>query len=363
MFSIEGQGTPIVVLPGFGLDRTVMSAAFEPVFSGSPTANDWRRIYLDLPGCGETPAVEPTSDAVLGAIQESITVLLGGAPFLLAGLSYGGYLAAGLARRLPDQVRGLLLVCSGVRIAAERRNLAGVLPSTPEPNWLVDVTDDLHEYFTRAIGRQTRAVGDRMSQLFEEIGPMDDDYLEELRETGYELSDEDSQQIFDGEVAVLVGRRDRVAGYQDQLGALANYSHGSFDVVADAGHYLPFERPDIFARRTLDWLARCEAVGGRASGRRAAQRPATSARPMRPERPEQQPLRPEPIQRRPARPERDERPARPERVERPARPERVERPARPERLDRTERLEPVEAQTAEEPVVPGKRPRTLRVIR
>jgi pimeloyl-ACP methyl ester carboxylesterase len=270
------------------------------VFSGSRAASDWRRIYLDLPGCGETPAVEPTADAVLDAIQESVTVLLGGRPFLLAGLSYGGYLAAGLARRLPNQVRGLLLVCSGVKVNPDRRNLSGVQPSWPEPNWLADVTEDLHEYFERAIGRQTRAVGRRLGQVFEQIGPMDEEYLEQLRATGYELSDEDSEQIFDGEVAVLVGRRDRVGGYLDQLAALAHFSHGSFDVVADAGHYLPFERPEVFAARTLDWLARCE----------------------------------------------------------PARKPEPRRAASP-----TEPLEPAELAEPPEPPETGKRPRTLRVIR
>jgi pimeloyl-ACP methyl ester carboxylesterase len=346
MFSIEGQGAPIVILPGFGLDRGVMSTAFEPVFRG-PKAADWKRIYLNLPGCGETPPVEPTSDSVLDAIQESVTVLLGGAPFLLAGHSYGGYLAAGLARRLPDQIRGLLLVCSGVRMDPDRRNLDGVEPSAPEPGWLAGAPDDLHEYFERAIGVQTRSVGRRMSQVFERIGPMDEEYLATLRATGYELSDEDSEQVYDGEVCVLVGRRDRVAGYLDQLWALANYSHGSFAVLAEAGHYLPFEQPELFAIRTLEWLARCEPAAGRVPNRR----PGQNARGW---------------DRRPVEPLRTPEPVRPPELKRTPEPPRTPEPLRtPEPAmandldDANDAAEPLEPP----PPPPQPRPRTLRIIR
>ena len=85
-----------------------MAAAFEPVFAG---AGDLCRIYIDLPGTGDSPPVEPHSDAVLEAVEETIESMIGAAPFLLAGCSYGGYLAAGLARRTPTHIAGLLLVC------------------------------------------------------------------------------------------------------------------------------------------------------------------------------------------------------------------------------------------------------------
>ena len=49
----HGTGRPVLCLHGFGMDRTVMAAALEPVLAGRP---GWRRIYPDLPGHGETPA-------------------------------------------------------------------------------------------------------------------------------------------------------------------------------------------------------------------------------------------------------------------------------------------------------------------
>jgi pimeloyl-ACP methyl ester carboxylesterase len=250
---VNGEGRPVVVLPGFGLDAAVMAAAFEPAFGA---AGGWQRIYLDLPGTSGSAPVEPTSDAVLSAIEQSVADRLGDRPFALAGHSYGGYLASGLARRRPGQVRGLLLVCSGVKIDPARRDLAGVLASDPEPDWLGDVPDDLHQHFAHAVGLQTRAVATRLARAFTLIGKVDEEYLDRLRATGYQLSDEDSGQQFDGPVAVLSGRRDRVAGYRDQFEALARYPDGSYTAVPDTGHYLPFERPELFAALARDWLAR-----------------------------------------------------------------------------------------------------------
>ena len=258
---VFGEGRPIVLLPWFSLDSAVMATAFEPVFAAVSPADSssdpgWRRIYLDLPGTGGSPPVAPTSDAVLDAVGDTVESVVGAEPYLLAGCSYGGYLATGLARRAPAQVAGLLLVCSGVRIRPEQRNLAGAGASTPQPGWLDQVPVPLHGHFEQAVGLQTTAVARRMAEAFAINGSTDDSYLATLRSTGYPLSDEDSSEPFGGNVMVLTGRQDRVAGYRDQLDALARYPRGDYVMMNDAGHYLPFEAPERFTTCTLDWLAR-----------------------------------------------------------------------------------------------------------
>ena len=262
----EGAGRPLVVLPGFGLDAAFMAQAFEPVFAGSANATRWQRIYLDLPGAGGSAPVAPSSDAVLEAVAETVEQRLGQTPFLLAGHSYGGYLATALVRRLPEQVRGLLLSVSGVKIQPERRNLTGLQPSHPEPGWLDGVPDELREHFARGVGRQTRAVADRLAEAFALIAPVDEPYLDELRATGYALSgpdgpDQPDEPVpYDGIVSILAGRRDRIAGYRDQFELLARYPQADYTLLAEAGHYLPLEQPDVFATLTLEWLARVESA-------------------------------------------------------------------------------------------------------
>jgi pimeloyl-ACP methyl ester carboxylesterase len=260
---IRGEGLPIVLLPGFGLNSAVMSAAFEPVFAA---ISGWRRIYLDLPGTGGSAPVDPHSDAVLDAVQETVESMISPAPFLLAGWSYGGYLTAGLVRRMPTQILGLLLVCAGGRIDPDERNLSRVLPSVPEPDWLAEVPDELRAHFSHAIGCQSRSVANRVARAFELNGPNADDYLDVLRSTGYQLSDESSPHHFDGNVMLLAGRQDRIAGRLDQFDALKHYGHGSFVALADAGHYLPFEQPERFMSSTLDWLAQHGSIHQREAG-------------------------------------------------------------------------------------------------
>ncbi|MBA2697394.1 MAG: alpha/beta fold hydrolase [Nocardioidaceae bacterium] len=84
-----------------------MAASYEP---GLAARSGVRRVYMDLPGTGASPAVGPSSDAVLAAVEESLEKLAGGGPVLVSGWSYGGYLALGLARRRPDLVAAMFLV-------------------------------------------------------------------------------------------------------------------------------------------------------------------------------------------------------------------------------------------------------------
>jgi pimeloyl-ACP methyl ester carboxylesterase len=256
--TILGAGRPVVLLPGFALDSSVMMTACEPAFAA--TADRWQRIYLDLPGTGGSPAGEPTSEAVLSAVRNTVGQLIGDTPYLVVGHSYGGYLAAGLARRNPAQVAGLFLVSIGSRISPEDRDLSGVLPSTPQPGWLDGVPEELQAHVTHAVGRQTRAAADRVAAALGQRGRLDEEYLDALRPAGYRLRDESTapEQLFPGPVTLLTGRRDRIAGYRDALAALSAYPHGNFTALADAGHYLPFEQPEIFAMSLRTWLTSCD---------------------------------------------------------------------------------------------------------
>ncbi|WP_339222840.1 alpha/beta hydrolase [Paenibacillus sp. FSL H8-0332] len=54
-FEEAGAGKPILILHGNGPDHRMMRACMEPLFSGQ---KDYRRIYIDLPGMGLSPAAE-----------------------------------------------------------------------------------------------------------------------------------------------------------------------------------------------------------------------------------------------------------------------------------------------------------------
>ena len=251
---VLGEGPPIVVLPWLGVDHAVMASACEPALSRQ---EHWSRLYLDLPGTGKSPLVGTSSDDVLDAVRQTIDATLArGERFALVGCSYGGYLAAGLARRIPDRVIGLLAVCAGVRARLQDRDLSGLSPPTPQQGWLGDVPRELHDFCTHEIGHQTATVANRVARALALGGPSNERYLADLRNR-FRLADEDRGGAYPGPATLMAGRKDRVAGYRDQFAALARYPRGTYLAHADAGHFLPFEQPTFFASVTRSWLATC----------------------------------------------------------------------------------------------------------
>jgi len=120
---VRGQGMPVVMIHGMGVDHRVMTSCMEPVFEARPEA--WKRIYFDLPGMGRTPGADwiGRSDDVVDLILQLVDRLIPGERFLLVGESYGGYLAQGIIHLRPECVAGMLLIGPLVEPDDERRDL------------------------------------------------------------------------------------------------------------------------------------------------------------------------------------------------------------------------------------------------
>ena len=248
------DGVPVVCLPSFSTDRGVTEAAFDQPLAA---AGGLRRCYVDLPGHGESPAGPPDSDGIVDAVSGLLDQELPDQRFLLAGWSYGAYLAMALARRRPGDVAGMLLVCPGIRIGIGERDLPPGPDGPDEVGWLDDVPDYLRAHLSTALGHRTREVARRVSAVLTGSGPGDEAYRERLRATGYPLTDEDSAVPFGGPVTIVTGRQDGIVGYADQFRRLSCYPAGTFAVLDRAGHYLPFEQPRALAALVSEWRDRC----------------------------------------------------------------------------------------------------------
>jgi len=248
-----GNGMPVVCLPMLGMSRAGTALAFGPALAG----DGLREVYLDLPGHGDAPGEGAAdSQTILDTVCDWLQRHLQ-RPALLAGASYGAYLAAGVARQRPDLVEGLLLVCPGVRVGAHERALPNQTPPAAEQGWLEAAPAELHGHLDRALGHRTRAVVEVVLQALAAGGPGDEAYQDALTDgLGYALADQDDELLFDGPVTIVAGRNDRVVGYADQFHALQAYPRGTYCVVDAAGHYLPWEQPELFRALTQDWLQR-----------------------------------------------------------------------------------------------------------
>ncbi len=120
-YQCVGEGKPILLLHGFYPDHRLMAGCMEPVLK----EGGYRRIYLDLPGMGQSESASwlKSADEMLEIVLAFIERLLPGEEFLLAGESYGGYLARGIVLRLTNRVAGLFLLCPCIVAQVKQRTL------------------------------------------------------------------------------------------------------------------------------------------------------------------------------------------------------------------------------------------------
>ena len=92
----HGSGMPVVALHGSYSALQEVEGFLEPVFRHR---SGFRRIYLDLPGMGDTPAPARirSSNDVLDLVLGFVDAVIGDEAFLVVGHSAGGYLARGVA--------------------------------------------------------------------------------------------------------------------------------------------------------------------------------------------------------------------------------------------------------------------------
>jgi len=239
-----------VLLHGFTLDHRSAVATFEPSFRGR---EEWRRLYLDLPGMGRTPApgwlgsTDDVYDVTRAAVAELVDE-----PCALGGISFGGYVAAGLAAADPASVTGLALVVPMVRDRPDReladfvvlRRDAGV-ERTPE-------LDEMAVVLTPEVARRMREEIDPAAELGDQaaIERFDSRYG-----GSFPLSPPGG---FDRPALVLVGRQDNVTGFADQWAELGRWPRCTFVVLDSAGHLLPLEQPALTDALIRDWLDRVE---------------------------------------------------------------------------------------------------------
>jgi pimeloyl-ACP methyl ester carboxylesterase len=116
-----GSGVVVLILHGAYSTRDELRTALEPIFVGR---QGHRRLYVDLPGMGESAAHESilSSADVLDLIDEVIATEVGAQPFAVIGHSYGAHLARGIAARHPHQALGIALICALIPDARTARD-------------------------------------------------------------------------------------------------------------------------------------------------------------------------------------------------------------------------------------------------
>ena len=257
-YEAYGAGRPIVMLPGRPSDHRIMARFMEPLFA---QRDGWLRLYPDLPGTGRTPAGDrrPTHDAMLDTVLAFINAVIPGQRFVVAGLSYGGYLARGVLYHRAALIDGLMLCAPQVTADLAQAQLPPkttlvqdpALPARLEP-WEAEVIADM-------VVVQSPPVVAAVREVLAEVGIADHPFMAQLEAAGpYSFAVDTLPTPFSGPTLLLTARQDALCGYRDAWALLDNYPRATFAVLDRAGHFINIEQAGLCQALMREWLDRVE---------------------------------------------------------------------------------------------------------
>ena len=247
-----GEGTPVVFLHAFPLNRTMWAP------QTSALAADWRCVAIDFRGFGESDAAGPHS---IDRYADDVAELLDAIEVqraIVVGLSMGGYVAFSLWRRHARRVRALVL--ADTRAGADS-------PETRERR---------HELMALARSAGVGAVADR--QLVGLLGKTTRERRPDIENAMRAIAASATVDGITGGLEAMLGRPDStptlttlaiptliVVGDEDVITPAkearamhATIRDSSLEVLAKAGHLSSVERPAAFNAVLSEFLDRVE---------------------------------------------------------------------------------------------------------
>lgn len=256
-----GEGKPILFFHALSLDLVSMRNVMEPLFT---ERTGWRRIYVDLPGMGGSPAEEwmKSSDDVLSVIVEFIEKLIPGQRFVLAGLSYGGYIARGVAFKQINRVDGMLLISPMIKAQPADRLLPARVVVEKDEALLARLQKNEPTGFENFAVVQSEEIWEKYKRdVISGAEKSDRTFLtSEFRTKGYAYTFESEmpETSFHKPSLIVLGRQDAVSGYQDAMRLIESYPRATFTIMDRAGHFPQLEQETLLFALTDEWLQRVD---------------------------------------------------------------------------------------------------------
>lgn len=253
-----GAGRPLLCLHGMPLDHRHIANDFEPLFT---TRTGWRRIYPDLPGMGQTRAADWIiyQDQILDLVLAFLDAVAPGERVVVAGTSYGGYLARGLVYRRGATIDGLLLNVPLVEKDNAKRRLPPQLVIREDPAFLDALTEEEQDLRGFIVAQSLELLAE-FRAVFDPAGAIADHaFLQRLREHDAFSFDVDALPApFPAPALFLTGRHDNWCGYDEAYRLLDRYPRATFAALDRAGHALAVEQRGLFRALVNEWLDRVE---------------------------------------------------------------------------------------------------------
>jgi pimeloyl-ACP methyl ester carboxylesterase len=260
-YEVFGEGKPIIVLPGWGMNTLLAAHDTEPYFQ---QRNGWKRIYIDPPGHGKTPAKEwiTNQDQILEIILACIDKLTAGQRFSLFGVSLGAYLARGVILNRAKSVDGIAMIVPIVIAEDQKRTVPPYKVLIEDPAVTPELTPEEADWFGMSVIhsrnwlnslRTWPQVSEKENGDFEFLGKI----REQPEKYAFSFDVDHVSEPFPGPSLIITGRQDAIAGYHDAWNILAYYPRATYVILDRAGHFLE-DTNDLVYALVNNWLDRVE---------------------------------------------------------------------------------------------------------
>jgi len=257
-YEVEGDGTTMVLIHGLGGDGRSWEAD-APVF-----ARHHRVLRPDMRGCGASDKPPgPYSPALFARDLDALCARLGVGAVHVVGISMGGVIAQRLALDSASRVRSLVLISTSSEVSeratATWQRLADVVEREGFDTRTADASRAFSPSFTARhpevvaeVGRRN-AANDPRSYAAAARAMSDYHFTPELPRLKVPT-------------LILQGLDDQLTPPGGSVKLQRALPHARLLMIADAGHNLPMEQPEVFRNSVLAFTAGVDLVL-RSSGR------------------------------------------------------------------------------------------------
>ncbi|MDF7663840.1 alpha/beta hydrolase [Bifidobacterium sp. ESL0763] len=249
---VKGEGLPVIVAHGMGVDHRSLMMLDDAFAPGT------KRIYLDLPGYGRTPALpEPGGLPELAQwFFETVNALVGeGERFALLGNSMGGALVRDTLSREPGRVAGMALIAPVVDPVMSHRNLAKHVVADPNPQLTGSLPQDkVIDFVTMGVNQSFDAWRRYQRYILPGTKLCDREANARLGKR-YWLDGVPEERLgtYDGPTLIVTAQQDQIVGHEDQKTLLKHYPNAVYQTIDPSGHNIHVDNPEAVKPLVAAW--------------------------------------------------------------------------------------------------------------
>lgn len=252
-----GHGTPFLLIHGWAIDHRFLMNALEPVFDELSKKADIRRIYVDVPGMGQSiPGEVRNGDGIIEVLMEFMNEIAPGEKFYIGGNSFGASLSRAIVAKWPEKILGAMLIVPSSKLGATMPSTEGVFRK--DDAFLKSLSIPERAAFSIMNANLTAETWERYKRdalPSVEIN-RDNVFLKRTLKGSFSFDvDKKLEKIkFDKPVLILTAKYDTAVGYENQFEWVRLFKRATYIVIDGAGHNVNIDQPEMFTGVVKGWL-------------------------------------------------------------------------------------------------------------